>query len=187
MEANRSLGGRPPHEYLPECEERHPGVLASQWIPDEPELWHAERYPEFLTRRRELLARAANDLLDGLLGGRVTPSEEAGILDREPVTVGSADEDEEKEVAALQRWASEQGFQRGIEAFAILALDGHREEAVLDIAWPDGLAHGEDKVALLLNEPPEVLEAAGRHGYRFFTSASELRQYAQVDLGAPDA
>ncbi len=187
LEANRSLGDRPPHEYLPECEERHPGVLASQWIPDEPELWHAERYLEFLTRRRELLARAANELLDGLLGGRAAPSEEAGILDREPVTVGSADEDEEKEVAALQRWASEQGFQRGIKDFAILALDGQSEEAVLDIAWPDGLAHGEDKVALLLNEPPEVLESAGRHGYRFFTSASELRQYAQVDLGAPDA
>lgn len=187
LEANRSLGDRPPHEYLPECEERHPGVLASQWIPDEPELWHAERYPEFLTRRRELLARAANDLLDGLLGGRDAPSEEAGILDREPVTVGSADEDEEREVAALQRWASDQGFQPGIKDFAILALDGRSEEAVLDIAWPDGLAHGEGKVALLLNEPSEVLEAAGRHGYRFFTSASELRQYAQVDLGAQDA
>ncbi len=187
LETNRSLGGRPPHEYLPECEERHPGVLASQWIPEDPDLWHAERYPEFLARRRELLATAANDLLDGLLGGRDAPSEEAGILDREPVTVGSANEDEEQEVAALQQWVVDRGFHRGIQDFAILALDGRSEEAVLDIAWPDGLAHGEDKVALLLNEPPEVLEAAGRHGYRFFTSVGELRQYAEGDLGGIDA
>lgn len=187
LEANRSLGGRPPHEYLPECEERHPGVLASQWIPEDVELWHAERYPDFLARRRELLAGAANELLDGLLGGGDVPSEEAGILDREPVTVGGANEDEEREVAALQRWVVDRGLQRGIEDFAILALDGRSEEAVLDIAWPDGLAHGEDKVALLLNEPAQVLEAAGRHGYRFFTSVGELRQYAEVDLGGSDA
>ncbi len=181
LECNRSLGDRPPHEYLFECEERQPGVLASQWIPDDPELWRIDRYPEFLARRRELLAAAANELLDGLVGGREAPSEEAGILEREPVTVGAAD-DEEQEVGAVRRWLAERGFLSGIEHFAILALDGHSEEAVLDVAWPDGLAHGEDKVALLLNEPPAVLEAAGRHGYRFFTSADELRQYVETDL-----
>lgn len=70
-------------------------------------------------------------------------------------------------------------LQRGIEDFAILALDGRSEEAVLDVAWPDGLTHGEERVALLLNEPPEVVEAAGRHGYRFFTSVPALQAHAQ--------
>lgn len=35
-----------------------------------------------------------------------------------------------------------------------------------------------DLVALLLNEPPEVVEAAGRHGYRFFTSVIALQAHA---------
>lgn len=77
LDTNRSLGNRPPHQYLPECEARQPGVLASQWIPDDPDLWHVERYPDFLAARRELLAGAANDLLDSLLGGRVAPEEES--------------------------------------------------------------------------------------------------------------
>lgn len=181
LECNRSLGERPPHEYLPECEARNPGVLASQWIPDDPDLWQVDRYGDFLARRRELLARAANELLDGLAGGREALSEEAGILEREPVTVHSADAEEEA-IADVQRWVTEQGFQRGIEDLAILSLDGRREEAVLDLAWPNGLRYGEEKVALLLNEPPEVLEAAGRHGYRFFTSVETLRRYAVEDL-----
>lgn len=181
LDSNRSLGERPPHEYLPEYEARHPGVLASQWIPDDPELWHLDRYLDFLARRRELLAQAANDLLDGLLGGQETTSQEAGILDREPVTVGGGDE-EDQVTADVQGWMADRGLQRGIEDFAILALDGRSEEAVLDIAWPDGLTHGEEKVALLLNEPPEVVEAAGRHGYRFFTSVGELQTYAQQYL-----
>ncbi len=53
---------------------------------------------------------------------------------------------------------------------------------MLDLAWPDGLTHGDAKVALLLNEPPEVLEAAGRHGYRFFTSVGALREFAEEQL-----
>lgn len=182
LETNRSLGDRAPHEYLPECEARHPGVLASQWIPTDPELWRADRYLDFLARRRELLAGAANRLLAGLLGGRDALDEEAGILDRGPVAVPGADGEEERVIAELQRWLTAQGLQPGIEAFALLALDGQSEEAVMDVAWPDGLSHGEEKVALLLNEPPDVLEAAGSHGYRFFTSVETLRGYAEEQL-----
>jgi hypothetical protein len=46
LDTNRALGDRPPHEYLPECEARHPGVLESQWIPAHPELWQVERWPD---------------------------------------------------------------------------------------------------------------------------------------------
>lgn len=179
---NRSLGNRPPHQYLPECEARQPGVLASQWIPDDPDLWHVERYPDFLAARRELLAGAANDLLDSLLGGRVAPEKERGILERGPVPAPGSGDEEEAEITEAQRWVEDRGLRLGIESFALLALDGQSEEAVLDVAWPDGLDHGEERVALLLNESADVLEAAGRHGYRFFTSVEHLKRYAERQL-----
>jgi len=47
-------------------ESKHPGVLASQWIPEDPALWQVENYPDFLAARRELLAGAANSFLAGL-------------------------------------------------------------------------------------------------------------------------
>jgi hypothetical protein len=152
-------------------------VLASQWIPSDPELWRVDRYLDFLAKRRELLANAANELLDALAGGRGV-AEDAGILDREPVTVHTGDEEETAVITELQDWLTERGLQRGIQDFALLALDGHSEEAVLDVAWPDGLSFGEEKVALLLNEPPETLEAAGSHGYTFFTTVGALRDHA---------
>lgn len=94
---------------------------------------------------------------------------------------GSGDE-EEAEITEAQRWVEDRGLRVGIESFALLALDGQSEEAVLDVAWPDGLDHGEERVALLLNESADVLEAAGRHGYRFFTSVEDLKRYAERQL-----
>lgn len=102
------------------------------------------------------------------------------------MTVHVGDGDEVAVIAEVQRWLTDRGLQRGIPDFALLALDGHSEEAVLDVAWPDGLSFGDERVALLLNEPAEVLEAAGRHGYTFFTSVEALHAHAERHLaGAP--
>jgi len=185
QETNRSFGDRPPREYLGQCEARHPGVLASHWIPDEPSLWHEERYDDFLAARRELLARAANALLDELLEGRgpalaaaqaLLTEGEGGVSE-----VGTADE-EEAELASVQEWLRQRGLEPGVEEFALLALDGRQEEAILDLAWPDGLRYGGEKVALLLNEPEEVKDAANRHGYRYCTSFDELRELVEREL-----
>src|SRR5207249_526535 len=67
---NLVIGKRHPEEYLAEVEAKHPGALASQWIPTDPNLWYLDRYPHFLESRRELLAQAANAFLDELLQGR---------------------------------------------------------------------------------------------------------------------
>lgn len=145
-------------------------------------LWQVERYPEFLLRRRELIAAAANRLLGELHGGSAEPQEERAARPGEPVTIHAGEENEDREIEGMQRWMYEQGLARGIRDFALLALDGASEDAVLDVAWPDGLIHGDAKVALLLNEPPEILEAAGRHGHRFFTSVDELRRFVDEQL-----
>ncbi len=53
---------------------------------------------------------------------------------------------------------------------------------MLDLAWPRGLqVELSEPVALLLNEPLDVYQAAVRHGYRPFTRRDELRSYA-LDL-----
>jgi hypothetical protein len=182
QETNRSLGDRHPREYFARCESQHPGVLASHWIPSDPALWAEEQYDEFLSARRELLAGAANALLDDLLHGRgpvlagVTPRPEFNVGE-----VGSSDEEEEV-LVAVQEWLSEHGLQPGIEQFALLGLDGAEEEAILDLAWPDGLRYGGEKLALLIHEPEEVKDAANRHGYRYCTSFEELRELVHREL-----
>ncbi|MER7127550.1 hypothetical protein [Streptosporangium saharense] len=63
------IGRRDPQEYFAEAEEKHPGVLASQRIPADPDLWRVERYPDFLAARRELLAQAVQSFLTELRNG----------------------------------------------------------------------------------------------------------------------
>ena len=65
--SNIPLGDTEPSEYLPAIDEKYPGALAKQFIPMEPALWSVGRYEDFLTARRELLARKANEYLNGLI------------------------------------------------------------------------------------------------------------------------
>src|SRR5205823_5459232 len=74
---NLEVTNRDPTEYIPAYEEGHPGVVASHWIPMEPELWRIANYTEFLAARRDLLAKAANEFLSELAGG-TAPDIEAG-------------------------------------------------------------------------------------------------------------
>jgi len=66
-DANLKISNRRPIEYFPTIEDAHPGVLASQWIPMDPELWKLDNYLDFLKARRKLLADAANSFLRELL------------------------------------------------------------------------------------------------------------------------
>ena len=66
-QTNLSLGNRAPEDYLPEVEERFPGALDSQFIPEDSQLWKLERYRDFLRARRELIATGLNRMLDALI------------------------------------------------------------------------------------------------------------------------
>ena len=66
-ETNLSIGNRVPEEYLAEVEERFPGALSSQFIPADPQLWKLDRYRDFLSARRELIAAGLNSFLDDLI------------------------------------------------------------------------------------------------------------------------
>ena len=43
-DTNLEIRDRLPEEYFPKFEARHPGGLASQWIPMAPALWKMERF-----------------------------------------------------------------------------------------------------------------------------------------------
>ena len=66
-ETNLSIGNRLPEDYLPEVEQRFPGSLSSQFIPLDPQLWKLDRYRDFLSARRELMATGLNKFLDSLI------------------------------------------------------------------------------------------------------------------------
>lgn len=66
--SNLRIGNKSPAEYLPDLEQANPGILASQWIPQDPNLWTLSKYNRFVAKRCELLANAANDLMEDLIG-----------------------------------------------------------------------------------------------------------------------
>src|SRR5262249_42766050 len=56
-----------PGVYLPTIEEKYPGALVRQFIPMNPALWNVGRYEDFLSARRELLARKLNEYMAALI------------------------------------------------------------------------------------------------------------------------
>lgn len=172
-------GKRQPLDYLEELEHRHPGILASYWIPGDRQLWHPERFREFLAVRRELLAKAANDFLEGLRTGAL-PEFDGTRLAQAPV---QERDDETAMLHMCNAWMRQQGLPQGELRFEV--KDSTSDEPfALDLAWPDGLrpGSGEKPTALLLNEEPEVVEAAQRLGYQTFTSVPAFYRYVERDI-----
>lgn len=60
--ANRRISTRKPAEYLAEVEPRR---LEAQFVPMDRALWELDRFNDFLAARRERLAKAMNDVLQG--------------------------------------------------------------------------------------------------------------------------
>jgi len=65
--SNIGLSTTEPSIYLPNIEAKYPGALESQFIPTDPELWHVNRYTDFLAARRNLLARKLNEYMGHLI------------------------------------------------------------------------------------------------------------------------
>ncbi len=191
QETNLLVSDRDPAEYLPAFEAANPGVLASHLIPTDPDLWRVERYRDFLAARRELLARAANDFLDGLLAG-VMPERlvSAPVLERPVAAVpGSvASEDERRALVECNEWVVRHGLPEGEFAFELADPVTGDPFAVLDLAWPLGLQEGySPPVAVLIDEGEEAEEAANRAGYRYFTDPESFRAYVRSDVLALEA
>ncbi|MDQ7264056.1 DUF262 domain-containing protein [Paracoccus sp. PS-1] len=185
-DTNLSISDRLPEVYFAEVQSKHPGALASQWIPTDPALWKIERYRDFLEARKELLAAEANkrfeELLHGdskWLGASISP-----VVSAEPPFVGGVtSEVEELELEAINDWVEGEGLPRGQVSYDYADPDTGDQKAVFDLAWPDGLQPGlSGPVAVLLNEPVDVLSLASAAGFRCFTSVAEFRSYVANEI-----
>ncbi|NWJ47779.1 MAG: DUF262 domain-containing protein [Chloroflexi bacterium] len=184
--SNLKISDRDPADYLPEIVNRHPGVLESCWIPMDKELWQVNRYRDFVSARRELLAKAANEFLDTLFNGYVPEMPVTiSILDRVmPVVPGSvADDEEAKVLRECNEWVLSKQLSEGEIRYELVDPQTNQQLANLDIAWPRGLQEGlSEPVTLLIDEPNEVEEIANRFGYKFFTSVESFKEYVEQKI-----
>ena len=185
-ETNLDISNRFPEEYFAEVEANHPGALASQWIPMDPSLWKIDRYRDFLEARKELLAEEANRCFANLLHGdsRWLSAAETQIEEPAPTVLGGIDsEAEEAELESINDWLADHDLPRGHLAFDHADPATGAQTAVFDLAWPSGLQPGlTGPIAVLLNEPAEVLEIASAAGYRCFTSGTAFRAYVEGEI-----
>ncbi len=187
-DTNLQIGAKPPSEYFPEIEAQHPGALASQWIPMEKDLWETENYPQFLEARQQLLAHAANALLEELLHEE-TPPTVAEPLAAVPVPApkaipgGIEDTEEQAVLAALNSWVQKYGLPEGQIEHELSHQDTGDPLAILDLAWPHGMQEGlSEPVALLLDEEQATLQIANDYGFRHFTSVESFKRYVENEV-----
>ncbi len=189
-DTNLQISARPPEEYFREVEARHPGALASQWIPMDEELWETKNYARFLEERQRLLAGAANALLDELLHDASAAAEVPSpvvpeMAPREPAPVpgGIEDAEEEAVLRAVNEWLRDQDLPEGHIEHELAHPETGDPLAILDLAWPGGLQEGySEPVALLLGEEQETLQIANDHGFRHFTNPEAFKRYAQTEV-----
>ncbi len=185
-DTNLSISDRLPEIYFSEIETKHPGALASQWIPIDPMLWKIDRYHDFLEARKELLAAEANKRFEELLHGDIkwlAASASPAVSPDVAVARGVTSEAEELELDALNDWIESEGLLRGHISFDYADPQTGDQKAVFDLVWPDGLQPGlTAPVAVLLNEPVDVLSLASTAGFRCFTSIAEFRNYVADEI-----
>ena len=174
------IGKREPGEYFAAVEARYPGALTSQWIPQDPALWRADRYPDFLAARRELLAEAANGFLGWLRSGSATsparPLARLTVVTHEPADAGARRD----QVLALVAELAELGC---VDAATDCEVSDPATGEVLTIAaacWPEGLQPGQGNPVILELDPAEAdVGRLKELGYQVFTSINSLRSHVR--------
>jgi len=187
---NLEISDTRPEVYFPEIEKRHPGALASQWVPMDEDLWRIENFDRFLEARRKLLADEANRVFKELLNGDerwlaamgpATPSVPGSSAGH--VLGGVSSDEEEEAMYELNDWLDAQGLSRGQVSFELVDPDTGEQRALLDLAWPEGVqAELTERVALLLGESAELLAVANAADYRCFVSVEQFKEYVRREI-----
>ena len=165
-----------PHDFLSRAEAAAPGVLASQWLPQDPGLWRVERYRDFLAARRELLAEAAQSFLERLRDG----AGEEVDLQPLPVTDEQAADPRAFQVRRLLEDLAEAGYAEPEPNTAISDPLNGRVLAEAEAFWPDGLQRGIGKPVVLELDPGQAdLPRLQELGYEVFTSVDSLRGFVE--------
>ncbi len=184
-DTNLAISARKPEDYFPEYEDRHPGVLDSHWIPRDRDLWKIENYFDFLAARRDLLAKAANEFLNGLNQGKFAhDAPPTHLIERvaPPKPASVASDEEESDLQQAMTWMETNNLPRGNYGYELVDLNGELL-ATLDLAWPRGIQEGYGRpAALLINESEETRNIAEDQDFKCFTSLAQLQAYVQRDI-----
>ena len=184
-ETNLEISDRLPEEYFPKFEARHPGGLASQWIPMDSSLWKLKRFRDFLEARKELLAAELNRRMEDLLHGDTRWLASGAAVTAVPAGVpgGITSEEEEAELNSLNEWMEDTRFPRGVMAYDFSDPQSGEQKAVFDLVWPSGIQEElSQPVAVLLNEERQTLALASEAGFRCFTGVDEFKRYVTVEI-----
>ncbi len=184
-DTNLQITDRLPEQYFPEVEAAHPGALASQWIPDDPELWKIERFRDFLESRKALLAAELNSQMESLLHGDVRWLSGAAPMPAIPneVSGGINSEEEETQIETLNKWMESQGLPLGIVSYELVNPESGQQLAVFDLAWPNGIQEELSRpVALLLSPETATARIANEAGFRYFSDGAAFRRYVATEV-----
>ncbi|MGQ9553177.1 MAG: GmrSD restriction endonuclease domain-containing protein [Anaerolineae bacterium] len=182
---NLKVSDRDPAEYLAEFASRQPGALESTWIPMDAKLWQVKNYRDFLAARRELLAKAANEFLNSLYAGAVPEVPMISVLESAVTAIpgGVVSDEEERVIAECNQWVMDLALPEGERNYELADPVTGEVQAILDLAWPNGLQEGlSQRVALLIDESPEVEAAVNRAGYRHFEDVEAFKEYVRREI-----
>lgn len=166
-----------------------PGVLQSQWIPNDPALWQVDRYPDFLIARRNLLAASANEFLASLLDGSAAKAE---ALPRSGAVTDAEPDPRVAQVTVLIEELHAHAVVDPLRDWSVDDPETGTRLAVAEAFWPEGLQPGRGEPVVLELDPDDSdIERMQAIGYRVFTSTEALRAFvlreAAVDAGdVPD-
>lgn len=182
--SNLVISASDPAVYLAEIDAAHPGVLASQWIPIDPELWKIENYEHFLAARRQLLAAATNKLLTSLSAGTQPDREDSGVP-TEGLVPKSPEPEYGEEPALIEIVQLARDLEIAVPDLHFEVTDETGALMVMaDLAWPDGIQPGRNEpVAFLLERDPEWEARLSELGYRFFVDKQHLVWHLEEVLG----
>jgi len=184
-DTNIRISDRLPKNYFPEIENAHPGALASQWIPDDRNIWEIDRYREFLSERRTLLCNEINERLTDLLHGEMlwameSSSRNEGRLQEDVIVTNN--DDIEYLIQQIDDWVAEHSLPSGEKQYNCSDETSGEQLAIFDIAWPNGIQEGYSQpIALLLNDTSS-LEFAASKGFRCFSSIEQLKNYIEDEI-----
>ena len=184
-DANLDIRARLPEDYFSQIEQAHPGALASQWIPMDPELWKVANFRAFLEARQSLLAAEVNKRMEELLHGETRwlagPTVAVPVVF--PVSGGISGEEEEEQLEALNDWMHTRSLPRGTLAYDFADPATGEQKAVFDLAWPSGIQEElSQPVVVLLNEGRDTMAIASQAGYRCFTAIADFKRYVQSEI-----
>jgi hypothetical protein len=121
QKANRKIFSTPPNEYLSEVESNQPGALRAQCVPMDRTLWDPERYLEFLSARRQILAQTMNEYLASWISEEGSPEYDETLV-RQRIAKG---ESETLEFKSSLRWDRKEGrVNKDLERVVMKTLAG---------------------------------------------------------------